>query len=234
MRHLVVLLGILLFSSCFEVREEVWIHRDGSGRLEIDLTVPARAIALAGGEAELRRSVDAWFAANPQVVLENFALRPSGSDGDRTISLAASAPSLPDLVELPADSTSEGAIPSVEHIAGTFNVNVSPTGIDFHRRIDLGDAFGLAAFAISPAQRRERKLEYTVHLPTASTSHNADEVLDGGRTLIWRRNLGQALTGPVEMRFQAPLPYPAGVLVAGGLLLAIAGVFVVRHLRRRR
>ncbi|GAA5480974.1 hypothetical protein [Haloferula sargassicola] len=235
MRHLLLLFGILLLASCFEVREEVWVHRDGSGRLQIDLTVPARAVSLAGGGTELRASLDSWFASNPQVVLESLTVHPPTDGGDQTLTLTATAPSLRDLATLSEHPSSEAPVPGMEKLAGDFDVRVSAMGIDFHRQLDLSDALGLAKFAITPSERRERKLDYIVHLPTASRSNNADQVLDGGRTLIWHRTLGQALAAPVEMRFQAPLPFPVLPIAAGGLVtLGLAAFFAIRRLRRGR
>lgn len=232
MRHLLALLGALLLSSCFDVREEIWIHRDGSGRIDFSYVVPPHALTLAGGEEELRKSVEAMTAETEGLRVEKFTITPT--DRGTRIDIQASIDSLTSLLDLKDSETMASMPPIGEKLMGTFDIRLSPGGIDFERRIEVGSALGLARLAISGAERRERSMSYIIHLPTAATSTNADQILDGGHTLIWKRSLGETLGAPLAMEFRAPLPIPAWAiaLILAAILLALA--FTIRWFRKRR
>ena len=232
MRWFLILAATVLLTSCFDIREEVWIHRDGSGRIDFSYTVPREAVLLAGGADEIRTTIRSIAASGEGIHLDAIDIEPASS-GTR-IAVKARIDSLASLLDLKKSEAMESMPAMAERINGTFDVRISPRGIDFERRIDFAGALGLAALAIPPAERESRRLEYTIHLPTAARTTNADEVLDGGRTLVWRRSLGGALEEPLSIAFDAPLPIPwwAWVLV---LLIAAGGILAVaRRFRRGR
>ncbi|MBB5351311.1 hypothetical protein HNR46_001547 [Haloferula luteola] len=234
MRHLLVLLLTLVLSSCFDVKEEVWVHRDGSGDLALVVHLPHRALQLAGGNEALENAILEWFQSTPQLELSSLdILPPTPPSEDTTVQVRAHAPSLRVLSEI-SESIPSQTFPSMPNLAGTFQIDLSIRGVDFHRQVNYRQALGLAALAISSDQRQQRHLETRIHLPTRATTSNADEILDQGRTLVWHRSLGDALTRPTEMTFHAPLPLPLGWLAClSGLGLLLAGGLSWRRLRRR-
>ena len=233
MRNLLVLFGVLLLSSCFDIREEVWVHRDGSGRLALTTTLPDRLIQLSGGEDGLRTSIHDWFAANPEASLDSLDIAAPADDGTRAVVLHASAASLQSLAEIADRPATDSFLPGIEGFAGDFDVNVSASGIRFEREIGLGKALGFASMAISPSERRGHHVEYIIHLPTRTRSNNADEVRDDGQTLLWKRSLGELLAAPVEMKFDAPLPIPMTLVLSFAVAIAAALIFAWRIVSRK-
>ncbi|MCU0796208.1 MAG: hypothetical protein MUF31_09770 [Akkermansiaceae bacterium] len=232
MPRLLAVFFALLLSSCFDIREEIWIGRDGSGRIDFTYVVPSQALTLAGGEEEIRKSVETMMSSEPGMHLDRFDITPT--DRGTRIEIEARIDTLDSLLDLKESDTMTRMPPIGEKLMGTFDIRLSPQGIDFERHIDAGAALGLARLAISPAERRERKMEYIIHLPTSAKSTNADQVLDEGRTLVWKRSLGEALSSPLRMGFQAPLPIPLWALILVPLLLGLGLFFTLRWLRKRR
>lgn len=226
-------LAALASSACFDIREELHIHRDGSGRAALDYTVPASALRLAGGKAGVEEKVRALIASQPKLRLDAVTVEEAGPDEAR-IALRISTDSMLALLDM-KESEAFRQLPSAAgKLAG--DIDVRPRGLDLHfaRTVDVGDALGLAALAIGREERAKRKLTYIVHLPRAASESNATAVADQGRTLIWEATLGEALRRPLVTRFRAPLPIPW--YAHAGTLAVIAGLvgWGLRAIRRRR
>lgn len=232
MRYLLIIFGAFLLTACFDIREEVWIERDGSGRFEFSYTLPTNTVTILGGEESLRERIDETVAASDEIQLDEISF--TTSEKNTTIRVAARCDSLASLADLAPEDGASSLPSAVSDLAGDLEIKIGLTGIDFHREVDLGSALGLRAIPTVTKSTQERALTYIMHLPVEPTSHNADSTADEGRTLIWKRPLDEALRSPIDMRFHYPFtipPWAIAALVGLGVLLVF---LIVRRLTRRR
>ncbi|MGB6221572.1 hypothetical protein [Haloferula sp.] len=224
-------LGCLLLSSCFDIREEIWIHADGSGRGEFDYSIPASALALVGGEQGLRTKVLSIIESEPDIQLDEFRLTTSGDDV--IIKLKVSVGSMLSLIDLQNSAAVKNLPDSASGFIGSFEVGIKGLSVDFRRHVDLKNSLGIGALAISSNQRKARRLNYTIHLPNVATRHNATKTADQGRTLIWEHSLGEALSSPLDTDFQMRIPIPWWAYALFALCAALFAWVLSRVWRRR-
>jgi hypothetical protein len=224
-------LACLLLSACFDIREEVWIHRNGSGRAQLDYVIPQSALLLSGGTAGLEEKIRQLVASQPRIRLDSVKV--AVVDDQARIAVSLSTDSMLSLLDLQNSEEFKELPSSAADIAGDLVVRLKGLDIDFTRTVKVRKALGLASLAISREERATRNLEYIIHLPKAPKESNATSVADGGKTLMWKSTLGEALAKPVVTHFRAALPIPWYAHVAAGLLLA-GIVALILHIRRKR
>lgn len=234
MKRLLLFALTLLLSSCFDVREEITVAADGSGQLTLDYVVPVEALPMAGGESGIREQIENLLASEPQVRLKTLEI--ISEDKGSRIHIEIAADSMLALKNLKETEAYEQLPASSRNLAGTFDVQLDGLDVRVNRQINIGNALGLAAIAIGQEEREQRQLEYIIHLPKAAENHNADLVENDGRTLIWKRTLGQGLEGPIHQRYTAPIPLPAWVIpavVIVVMLIVLGLVSLIRRIRRK-
>ena len=225
-------LACLLLSSCFDIREEVWVHADGSGRAELNYTLPESALLLAGGTSGIEARVRTLVATQPEIRLD--AVDVSTGNDEAKIVVKLSTDSMLSLIDLQESEAFQQMPDAASNIAGTVVLKLKGLDIDFTRTVKVREALGLASLAIGGEERAKRSLEYIIHLPKAAKESNATTVADGGKTLVWKATLGEALRKPVVTRFRASMPIPWFVHLAAGLLLLGIVALVLRVRRKRR
>lgn len=230
--RLLALAACLLLSACFDIREEVWIERNGAGRAELRYTVPESALFLTGGASGVERKIRELVATQPSLTLEGASVEVK--DERATIRVQLSTKSMLSLLDLKKSESFQNLPEAATNIAGHFDVRLKWLDVDFTRSIHVREALGLASLAVGAEDRENRKLTYIIHLPKAAKEHNATLVTDDGRTLTWETPLGEAMKKPVVTRFRATMPVPRYAWAGGaGLLLAIGGL-AVRWRKMRR
>jgi hypothetical protein len=228
-------LALLLLNACLNGQEEFWFEKNGSGRLQAEYQLPGFAIASLGGEEALRKTITDYFAKEPGVTMENLNIEKRGAQA--VLTLAArfdSVTQLAKMLEKPAAGSDGPALPEpMVKLLGEVNVKRSGLDVDFQRRIDPRQVFAGGLVTPTQSQMAGYQLEYIMHLPTAVKTSNAHEVRDGGRTVVWRYELAEAMKKPVETNFTAPIPIPwwAWCLLLGVLVLVL---FAIRKWRRRK
>lgn len=222
----------LVLCACFDIREEVWIHRDGSGRAELDYTIPESALLLGGGTAGLENKVRELVATQPKIRLDAVTVTTGG--GEARIAVRLSTDSMLSLLELQESEAFQELPDAAGNIAGTVVVKLRGLDIDFTRTVKVREALGLATLAIGADDRAQRSLEYIVHLPKAPKESNATRTENDGKTLVWKATLGEALKRPLVTRFRAALPIPWYAHAVAALLLAGIVALVLRVVRKRR
>lgn len=225
-------LACLVLSACFDIREEVWIHPDGSGRAELNYTIPESALLLGGGAGGLETKIRAMVASQPVIRLD--AVSVSTVNDEAKIVVKLSTDSMLSLIDLQQSETLHQMPDAASNIAGTVVVKVEGLEVDFTRTVNVRKALGLTSLAIGGEERAKRSLEYIIHLPKAAKESNATLVTDDGKTLAWKVTLGEALKKPVVTRFRAAMPIPRSLYFATGLLLLVIVALVLRVLRKRR
>lgn len=225
-------LACLLLSSCFDIREEVWVHADGSGRAVLNYTLPESALLLAGGTSGIEARIRTLVATQPEIRLD--AVEVSTGNDEAKIVVKLSTDSMLSLIDLQESEAFQQMPDAASNIAGTVVLKLKGLDIDFTRTVKVREALGLASLAIGGEERAKRSLEYIIHLPKAAKESNATTVADGGKTLVWKATLGEALKKPVVTRFRAAMPIPWFAHLAAGLLLLGIVALVLRFRRKRR
>lgn len=226
-------MACLLACACFDIKEEVWIGSDGSGRAVLSYQVPCSAVTLAGGSEALAAKIREAIGKQEKLKLDG--VRVEGEGERATVEVKISTDSVLSLRDLD-DSEDFASMPSAAvDLAGKFDVHRQGLDIDFARTIRVREALGLASYTIRDADRQNRRLIYIFHLPTPASESNATEILNEGKTLVWDSSLGDALSQPLVTRFKARIPVPRTVwLAAGSLGLALIGLLLRLRVSRRR
>ncbi len=220
----------LALAACFDIREEVWVRADGSGRAELRYAVPETAALLAGGPQGLERHIRELIESQPPLKLEKIEV--ISARGETRIAVDISTDSMLSLLDL-KESESMRELPSAaEDLMGNFDVRIHGLDIDFTRMVRVKEALGLAALGVSREQREIRRLSYVIHLPKPPKESNAPRTENNGRTLIWDHSLNEAMQGPLSIRFRARMPLPRWV-VPTFCAVAFAAVFASLRLWRR-
>lgn len=221
----------VLLSSCIDGREELWIEADGSGRSEIQYSLPAAAAKLHGGENGVRALIDEFLQKTPEFQSSSCEV---SSDGDRLhVSIKTSFRSALDLQQL-AEGESIKTLPNAAtHLAGKVETAFHGRTMDFARTIRPGKALPGAAF-LTLSRFEGHKLTYIIHLPAVPNSSNATRTENGGRTLIWEMPLEKAIQSPIITRFQIDIPIPWKLAAGIAIPVLVGGTFLIRKIRRSR
>jgi hypothetical protein len=228
--RLTALMAVSLLVSCIDGREEIWIHRDGSGRAEVNYTLPASAAVFQGGEAGVRHMLEEFLSKSTALTTSSVEVK---TVGDRLhIRVLASFAAAMDLKKI-AEGPGMHELPSsATGLAGTVTVALRGLSLDFTRSLTPGTS--LPGAALLPASAfQDRSLTYIIHLPLAATESNATRKLDGGRTLIWEFPLAEAVKKPITTHFIAPIPFPKWIWLLGIGLLLLLGLILHGWKRRR-
>ena len=197
-----------MLSSCIDGREEYWLARDGSGVAEVIYEVPAKVVALKGGDAGIQQLIENWIAGTPEVRREVCEVT---TTGDRTrvhVRLAFdSALKLFELSKSGSGSASPTLPSAFQHLVGTFDFRLHGRDVEFTRTVSPGKAF-LNGLLLPKHETDGRRLVYTLHLPEPAIESNATQTLDGGKTLVWDRALADGLKQPLVTHLKARVPVP--------------------------
>lgn len=230
LERLLVLSFVVLLASCIDGHEEYWLNRNGSGAAEATYDIPASAVDLGGGEEELRRGLDNWFAGTPAVRREAFELTRTG---DRVrIHLRVAFDSALDLLDLSKPEKTRSMPSSFSHLAGVFDFRLKGREFELTRTVSPAKAL-MGGLFLSRRETESRKLVYIVHLPEAPLESNATRTEDGGKTLVWDYTLQESLRQPLVTRFKAKIPIPVWATAGAGVLIAALGWGAWRFMRRR-
>jgi len=225
-----------MLSSCIDGREEYWLARDGSGVAEVIYEVPAKVVAMKGGDTGIQQLIENWLAGTPEVQREVCEVT---TTGDRTrihVRLAFdSALKLFELSKSGSESPSSPALPNaLQPLVGKFDFQLHGRDVEFTRTVSPGKAF-LNGLLLPKHETDGRRLVYTLHLPEPALESNATQTLDNGKTLIWDRALADGLKQPLVTHLKARVPVPYWMIASsaglGMVLLWTAAKY--RPLRRK-
>ena len=223
-RRILAGLACLLLSGCFEIREELWVHRDGSGKAELTYVIPNSALMLTGGTEGLEGKIREMMSKQePQLKLEALQIT-EGEQGTR-VAATVTTESMLSLMDLKKSDDMRTLPGAATDIAGNFDVRMRGLDIDFSRTIKVKDALGFAALGVNAEDRKNRKLVYILHLPKRPAESNAMIIEDDGKTLKWEATLGEALSKPLVTSFRARMPIPTAVWY--GLALVVVALTVL-------
>lgn len=228
--RVLALFATLLLASCIDGREEYWFHRDESGRVEIEYTVPAMAVRFNGGADALRDTIRGWLNQDG-ITLETLETQPVGTDRVR-VWVAFRYASRAALLQR-IEGQELGQLPSAAvNFAGAITTRWRGMSIEVKRSVNPGAGIPALRFS-TPQQLEGHKLDYIVHFDDAPRDSNATLTYDDGKTLVWSYPLATAMNGPLEMRADLPLPVPGWVwlLIVTGIVAAV--ILVIHRLRKK-
>jgi hypothetical protein len=232
LRLLIPCLAALLFGSCLDCHEEVWLNPDASGKAKVRMIMPLQAAGIHGGENGIRSLITDYL--NATTAITSHSVETAVSEGRLKIVITMTFDNALNLVNLTSGSGSEKLPAAAAALIGHANMEFRGANISLKRRIDLTRSIPGSMF-IPSEQLKGRNLTTVMHLPRAATSHNADTIEDSGKTLIWTTPLASALRAPLNQSFIMPLPIP-WLAIGGGILLLtilIAGIFHYNYRRKK-
>lgn len=211
------LFACLLLSGCFDVHEELWVNRDGSGKAELTYVIPASAVFMLGGTEGVEEKIRSMISRQPPLSLDALEVKET-EDGVR-ISGTVSAKSMLSLLDLKKGESSRELPAAALDIAGNFDVRLQGLDIDLTRTVKVREALGLMSLAVGKEEREKRRLVCILHLPMPPEESNAMTIEDGGKTLKWETTLGDALKKPLVTHVRARMPIPTAAWYAAALLV---------------
>ena len=216
---LTLLPAIFLLVSCIDGEEEIWLKRDGSGRMVATYKMPGAIMQRFGSAPELQKKLEEAFAKEPTIRITHIGNHLA--EGRVVFEFAAEFDDIRTLAAFPKKHLRDPASPdtpgSEEALFGTMDLRVKGLTLIFDREIDLRTILPNSAKQ-NPGMLGESAFRYTVHLPANANRHNATSVEDEGRTLHWVFPLRKYANAPMSLIMKAPLPMPWWVWFTGFLI----------------
>jgi hypothetical protein len=229
----------MLLNSCLDGKEEYWFEANGSGRIESEYRLPGFAIASMGGEAELRSKIEAFFEKEPSITLVKLDIAAQGTQ--TILHVEAQFDSIKDFAKLfeskatVGDEEKADDLPEpLKNLLGDFHIKRQGLTIHFDRLITPSKLFGQGLLAPSAKQLEGHQLQYIMHLPTLPTEHNAHQVSNDGKTLVWNFALQDAMKQPIKTNFRTPIPLPWWIWPLLALIIFACGWLLRRLLSLRK
>jgi hypothetical protein len=221
----------LALAGCLDTREEVWIAADASGAARFNVSVPAAAASLYGGEEGIRKLIEENLAEIPAIT--SHLLKVETGDGRLQVELTITFENIIDLIGSTSSKSMEDLPVAGAEMLGTAEVDFEGRDMDFTRTVELYKAVPGALF-FPKSLLDEHSVTTIIHLPAAATTHNATSTANQGRTLIWETSLTEAFKKPTVTSFTMPLPIPWILLSFVALLLLILFAGLIYYFRRRK
>jgi len=220
---------LVLSGSCVDSREEYWIDSRGAGRAEINVSLPAAALSLLGGDAGVNGMIESFARGVQGVELSSSSV--SVAEERAHVRVAFKFKSALDLADL-ADAPALAELPAAaRHLLGKVEVSIRGREISYHRMSTPGRAFPLVA--LMPSSQLKGHWLTIMHLPAAARESNATRIENSGRTLVWETSLATVAKSPVITRFTMDAPIPWTRVLSVGLPIALAcGFFLIRKSSR--
>jgi len=231
--HFSLLPLVLILASCIDGDEEIWLERDGSGRLEATYKMPPQIMQSFGSAPVLQKKLEDAIAKEPGLQIQHISNHME--NGRVVFEFNATFDDVRTLAAFPKKHLRSPDTPdqagSEEALFGTMNLTLSGLTMSFDRTVDLGPVLP-DNVRQNPGFLGESAFRYVVHLPAPATTHNATGTADNGRTLNWKFLLREHANRPMLLTMKAPLPLPWWIWLSGGLLVALVVFLAVLASRR--
>lgn len=224
-----IVLCLLLLSGCVDADMHVTINWDGSGTYDLKiLTNPLLAQELESIKESLERK-----GYEVKAIEEGEQV---GWKASRSVENVVADPPGEDLME---EFSPEGKSASLLPIPAYGKENIGPIQIDsslFTTHILFQHELDLTALAgndpLQQAFTQEMNLTFRLSLPLEPDDHNANEVADDGKTLIWKLSPGEVQSLQVEWDIPNPVTWVLIAFLVFLLLIVLTAVWLVRRKRR--
>jgi len=236
MPRLCVILISVLTCSCVDVREEFWLHKNGSAAAEITCCMPRMATLAIGGPEGIRELTERILAKDKRV--DSYEVQVTEEQTRVNLRIHCKVDNVTDLRRL-RDSINlhEELPPQARKMVGDFDISLRGMGgLAVTRTVKPSDALPALRW-LSKSNMEGHSFVKIVHFPQPVTDHNAHDSWDGGRTLMWESSLASAIEGPLVYEFVMPLPIPwiwISAVVISLVFLVLLGFLLTKKLRPDR
>jgi hypothetical protein len=230
--YLPLLLALLLV-SCLEGEEEVWLERDGSGRLEATYKMPPLVFSRFGTPDTLVKTLKDAAARDPHVNFSHVAHRTD--KGQAILELVGTFDDLRELASFPQRQLRDPKEPDkpvkLEALFGDIHLDLSAGRFSFQRSVDLSSILP-NTIKKAPGILDQSAFHYTLHLPAAVSDTNATTRSEEHQKLEWRFLLKEYVDKPMKLTAEGRIPRPSNLWFLGLLPLAILiAIFLFRTKR---
>lgn len=236
----ILLLICLISSSCIEIKEEIWINEDSSGRVEATITGPSLLLSKYGQPEDILERLKKQIDAEPGIEITSssvtriaaeteISIEMTFEDGRKAIEFMNSISESIEFEKLPS--------PLVEKVLiGKLDLTLDFPSYHFTRTLDFrqfNTTEMTPTFARTPLA--DATFESTIHLPAKPFNHNAAMVSDNGKILHWNIPLIYLLEDNKELSYSAriPLIYEL-VLTFLTLSIILAGLTIKWYFMRKK
>jgi hypothetical protein len=220
----------LVFSSCLDSHEEVWLNADASGTAKVKISIPLAATLIHGGEKGVKSMVVDFMEASP--AFTTYTVETSTKKDQIQIDVSITFKDALELTNINSGPAFDKLPSAARDLIGYTKINFHGTDLNFHRKIDLTRAIPGSGF-ITKEQLKGHGLTTIIHLPKAATSHDAQSSADSGEVLTWNTPIERAFREPLNQSFTMPLPIPWFKVVAILLLIMISIGALFYYIYRR-
>ena len=227
-----LIIGVLLLNSCLDVREEFWIHKDGSAEAEITCHMPRTASIPLGGPEGIKTMAEKLLAQEDSI--DSYETQVTEEGKRLTLKVRCAVDELMDFDKVRQSiQRREDLHPAVRKMVGEFNISIEGlSGISVSRRVSPGEA--VPALSWLPKNQTEgHSFVKIMHFPQPIKKHNAHECWDDGCTLMWESSLASAIETPMVYEFVIPYPIPWGWVTSVAICVIAILVGLVLLLRKR-
>ena len=237
MRSILLLALVLTLTSCIEGDEELWLNRNGSGRIEATYRMPPAIMNRFGGAAKLQQRLEDAIKNEPSIRIQEIS---NHIDGAQVVfTLKAEFDDARSFISLPKKHLRDPNKPdkpsAEESFFGKMNLRLNGLTLKFDRNVDLSSILP-AAVQDNAAMLGDSSFNFFLHLPAKPSTHNATSVSDNGTTLNWSFKLKDHVSTPMVLHTSLllPLPWWAWSLATIVILLLAFGIFrLIISMRRK-
>ncbi|GGH61019.1 hypothetical protein GCM10008014_36060 [Paenibacillus silvae] len=230
-RHLLftwlLIFMLVLLSACANGEAHVTVNTDGSADLALDLSVSDSALAKIGQENAMPMLAEALERNNFKAEVikqgDQNVLRAT-TRYEKSNMTGFDASKLPTGIHI-EQSTVPGFFTSKMHITADADLMESMPDGDIKEQINKVPGF------LKRLLLKDMKFDFKLTLPIKAEDSNADEVQDGGKTLIW--NISPLQKNTLDLTVQIPNIRNILLVAIPGLVLILA-LLIWFFIRRRR
>ena len=223
----------LLLASCIEGEEELWLERDGSGRLEATYKMPPLVMRSFGGPEELVKTLKEASARDQHVNLTHVSHR--SEKGQVILEFSGTFDDLHKLCTFPQRQLRDPDEPDkptkAEALFGETDFDISIRGISYHRTIDISSVLP-KLISSAPHRLKDSSFHYILNLPMPASETNAPTLSSAEHKLEWTFLLRDYVNEPMILSAECPLPLPRKLWLLGLLPIAVlVAIFLFRTKR---
>lgn len=225
---------ILTLTSCIEGDEELWLNRDGSGRIDATYRMPPAIMNRFGGADKLQKRLEKAINKEPGIRIDEISHHLEGAQV--VFHLKADFDDAREFVGLPRKHLRDPDTPDTpsteEAFFGVMNLQLSGLSLEFDRNVDLSPALP-PSIRDNAVMLGDSAFRYTLHLPTKPSTHNATSTSNDGATLHWAFPLKKHASTPMLLQTSMPLPIPLWLWALVGAVVLLLIFIVAKFIKRR-
>lgn len=226
----------MIFTSCVEGEEEIWISQDGSGKFVAHYVMPAVALTQIGDPDDFETALKMIDDLEDGISITNLDFTRNGSKV--TFHLEATFQDARELLVITSRNEElfvreTGCDPEkIAGIAGSIQFELKGLTPTFSRTISPSEIFP-PMMSRRPKMLGPSTFKYIIHLPAEVLETNAHEITSDRKTVSWSFRLSEHFETPMMMSFTTKLPIPWWGWAILSLLAFVLAWLVWRFIIRR-